>query len=480
MNVVRAVAILALVSTSCRDSGGMNEPPAPRTPRLDLVYRLPTPTRAEASPALCDLDGDGDLEVLTPFEPPDDPLDDQIVAAFDARTGNRLWEGPAGTYLYGSAACVPTPAGMDVLATGRSGDVIRIDGRTGAELWRLTTRNPESLPPAGIPGFSSTVVVDVEAGLAATTFAGFAGNSIPGRLIVFDLDGHVLAVRETPVGTESYASPAVSRDRSGSVVFAFGSGGETKGGTMELLRFDPPGTLTLVGSVGSLCDSGGFVASPTFADLDHDGEHELVAADYCGGVFAIELDGSTPLASKLDGGYASSNPIAAELDGDPGLEIVAVFSDFNPSGSGIDDVRTSRVLAIAWETGTLLWTREIPGLALASPIALDVDDDAIEDVLVQGVSFEFSDPVRAPYGGHRWLSGRTGEPIVEWNGIGSMGTPVLDDVDADGSADLFLVDAPHGNPAGSTLLRIELVGVPYLADSAYSGFRGHPGGVGSR
>ncbi|MBD3347793.1 MAG: T9SS type A sorting domain-containing protein [Candidatus Eisenbacteria bacterium] len=95
-------------------------------------------------------------------------------------------------------------------------------------------------------------------------------------------------------------------------------------GTPLLPLSDPPGRFALV--------PGGVRYSPAVADLDGDGEREVIAASEAGSLYVwahqdLDGDGLADLHSPnypvpIDG-PASSSPLAADLDGETGLEVAA-------------------------------------------------------------------------------------------------------------------------------------------------------------
>jgi len=127
------------------------------------------------------------------------------------------------------------------------------------------------------------------------------------------------------------------------------------------------------------------------ADLDGDGELEILFSDFSGKVHAFWLDGtehgSWPLSvyDSNEGFYRfASEPAAADLDGDGDSEIiVATWTEKGSNAAGT-------LLVVAGD-GTVLHTAEIPigpgspawGGALAAPTLGDIDGDPDLEVVLQ-------------------------------------------------------------------------------------------------
>jgi hypothetical protein len=470
-------SILALLCAALIGCAG--EAPASEPPRVEAAWRVVVPAAEEGSLALCDLDGNGVPELLASLSASAAQADATRVQALDAVTGAVLWDGARGEYPYGAPACVQVngAGAEDVLVTGRGGDVLALDGQDGTEIYRLSERNPDVLEPAASPGFASSVALDRTRSLAATTLAGDRFASQPSRLVLFHPAGDVVAVLDAPDGAESYASPAFSEDADGNPHIAYATGGETVGGHAYIVRFDAPATLSVVAEVASACDTGGFVASPHFADIDGDGVRELVVADYCGAVQSVRRDGDVLWTAPV-GGYVSANPVSADLDGDGTLDVVVASTTYNPSVP-LDEIPSSVVTGLRGRDGALLFSRELPQAILASPVTADVNDDGAEDVFVLARDFVVGD-VYTYQGGLFVLSGRDGSTLARLPEVQTFGTPVGGDVDRDGALDLFFEDQLTSATALASLLRLTLPDVPWDASRAWMGFRGSPVPTGAR
>ncbi len=122
------------------------------------------------------------------------------------------------------------------------------------------------------------------------------------------------------------------------------------------------------GCYSSWCETGWY-ASPAVADLDHDGQAEVIAAAYS----LFILNGSTGKQKQLIAPPVSNarvwpGVVVADINGDGEKEIVTA------SGAGY-----VRVLA---HTGQVLWTRQPATNELRSLAVYDLDGDGQLEVLV--------------------------------------------------------------------------------------------------
>ncbi len=162
----------------------------------------------------------------------------------------------------------------------------------------------------------------------------------------------------------------------------------------------------------------------TVADLDNDGNIELLIGDYSGELFVINgNNGTLKWSYKLPEHYFIGGPVAiADLDGDGISEIV--FSGW------------FKMMALRFD-GTLFWEYDIPNYASSfrGAVLSDIDDDALPDVI-----FGNKDGVVIA------LKGTTGDTLWTLDLAAHYGktfeldnAPIIADFDDDGILDLFIV-----------------------------------------
>lgn len=144
-------------------------------------------------------------------------------------------------------------------------------------------------------------------------------------------------------------------------------------------------------------------AAPAIADLDGDGQAEIVAATSDGHIYVVHADGTSPLAMglpielpavsadcdlptsdtqcelvspRLERGISSS-PVIADMNGDGLLDIVVAAHDGRVHAYGLD----GKSLA-GWPVLVGVGSGMMPGRLTQSPAVADFDGDSVNDLLV--------------------------------------------------------------------------------------------------
>jgi len=294
-----------------------------------------------------------------------------LTFALDAVNGVQLWSTRRPTNVpaavFNPPLIIRSATGLDDVVVFDGRIAIRIDGRSGRELWQATL---PSLPAAAVATSDAAgpiiVVID---------------NSQRKLLVVNGLSGQLIS--EVRLSGRVVGSPAASVDQNGQFFLAY----ET--GAIELR--DKSGTLILSGSAASPATSGPLVVKGRRDEVIK--RPDMLLIDTREGLTGITAGDLKPLG-RVTGKEETSrgNLVAVDLDGD-GLPEVMVTT------------QNGYLLAIHSENGKLMWdtnVNETPqGLAFA-----DLDGDNVLDVIMTTAN-TFATA----------LSGRDGSPI--WKDVDS-------------------------------------------------------------
>jgi hypothetical protein len=172
-------------------------------------------------------------------------------------------------------------------------------------------------------------------------------------------------------------------------------------------------------------DPGGLVASPCAADLNGDGQIEIVVQANDSHMICLDASGNTlpgwPVGINVGGDFPAS-PTLADLDGDGDLEIVQVDED-------------GYIHILPWEgeefdpAGWPQLTADGLGLPQSSPAVGDVDGDGLPDIIV-------GDNANTMHAFHA-----NGETVAGWPIAADaeiVGSPTLADLDGDGDTEVVV------------------------------------------
>ncbi|MDA8021072.1 MAG: PQQ-like beta-propeller repeat protein [Thermoanaerobaculia bacterium] len=487
--LVLPVLVLTCISASAADSGpapnGKNAVPINS---FDVAWMLSEEPSSgfEGSPTYCDLDGDGQEEAIVAVGSGTNPpgVDPAYVEAVDPLTGSRLWRAAEGDSGFAYPLCrdVNGDGILDVLSAGRFGDVRALSGVDGSVLWSLNDLNPGQIDsdantytPVSAPERPEVVFVSTGGGVEPGD-----GPRNPGALLAIDLGGNILARWDEPNQAEIYTSPAVKAIGKWhqNILLVIGSGGETLPGSLHFLVYNTFFQVFLpYAEVPSSCANGGFVSSPVLGDItgDYFGSPEVVAADFCGSVAAYNLLGHEIWREATSWPYVTANPLLSDLNNDGVLDVAVCSMAFSPGQPETYELIDASLETFDGPSGAPLWSSPLKLPVFSSPAAADIDGDGVEDLWVPTLHAILPSELTV-------YSGATGSELLAYGSVSWAGSPVLNDADGDGNIDVLLMDAPPAFappfPPVNTIL-LNLPGVSYDANAAWSGFRG-PGHDGYR
>ena len=276
----------------------------------DVLWIFSTQGSVWSTPAIGDIDEDGNLEVVI-------GSDDGHVYALDGATGAPKWACPTGSPVRSSAALadLDDDTALEVVIGCLSGKIFCLDGFTGSQQWNYQTGGAVNSSPAV---YFSTIFI----------------GSADGRVYSLNATGSVKWVRAT--GYPVYSSPAIA-NRGGNIGIYIGSG-ELYCGSGALFILDATD-----GSIISEFETASIHTSPSVADIDSDHKLEIVFYDWAGNFWCLEDTTSQAAAQGLDwpmfrrnANRTGSMTILGDFDydGDVDLDDIALFAEAYGSSVG--------------------------------------------------------------------------------------------------------------------------------------------------
>jgi outer membrane protein assembly factor BamB len=290
-----------------------------------------------------------------------------VTFALDSMSGVQLWTTRARRGLNVPAASasppliIPSASGLDDVVVFDGLVAIKIEGKSGRELWRT--------PLSNLP---SSAVVGIDIG---TPVIAVIDNSLRRMVVLNGANGQIIS--RTSLKSRVAGPPAASLDQHGQFFIAYESG--------DIELRDKAGAVIRSGSAASKAITGPLLVRSR-RDAGNRGQDMILVETRDGltGITASDLKPVGRVTSKQE--VSGGALIAADLNDDGHPEVFVTTPD-------------GYLLAIHGEDGKLLWdttVRDTPqGMAFA-----DLDGDGIKDVIITTAnSFAIA------------LSGRDGSPI---------------------------------------------------------------------
>ena len=311
-----------------------------------------------------------------------------------AKNGKVLWANKGIDQMVGTAVFMDVNKDLtdDVIIGGRSAQLKAIDGKNGNTLWnfkitnhdrdakgfmRFNFYNPQIIPDQNGDGIGEILVSNGGNLLAQQPDQ---SDRYPGVLAILDgSDGTIIAADIMPDKKESYMSPVIyNYNQEGNADIIFGSGGEIYGGTLykttlkDLLNNDISNADKLMVKQGH-----GFIAPPTLADINKDGEKDIIV-NWHGGE-SIAIDGSNHeiiWTVKIPDSELNCSPAPGDVNKDG---IPDFFSQFS-KGVWPKNTASTQVL-VDGKTGTILHEASDGCTGFSTALSYDLNNDGSSEFI---------------------------------------------------------------------------------------------------
>jgi outer membrane protein assembly factor BamB len=437
---------------------------------IEDVWSITGDYRTFSSPHVADLTGDGILDIVfgTGMEV---PAKGSIIA-IDGNNGAIIWNVKTSQEMFASAQFEDLDADgeLDVILGGRGHELRAIDGQTGDIIWSFDSNSTER--EKWYQFYTGQFIHDVNNDGTADWLTANGGDPTKtpeqdregGYLMILSgSTGDVLAVADTPDGMETYVSPIVYKPSpTQETMVLFGTGGETWHGSLwstsleAILSGNISGSKEIVSPIEGI--EKGLISPPVIVDLTMDGIQDIVVSMFDGRTIAINgTDFSTIWEVDAKQHALEGTAQSAETWITPA---VGFFSQ-----DSIPDVFVHYLIGewpqystywtaqIDGETGMISWMEETDHVSAASPLAVDLNGDSIDEVvMVRGTvlmnennpnDFELSHELLI------WNScDFTSNTVFSRSGM-SIASPLIIDIDGDGYLDMISTstssfDSPTG------------------------------------
>ncbi len=402
-----------------------------------------------SSPRACDLNGDGIKDIIfgsgkVEFQPTD-----SAVFALNGANGELLWKVGARDQIFGSAGFQDiTGDGIkDVFIGGRSAEFMAINGESGKVIWEYFPQgdqedatlkklynfyNPQFVRDIDGDGHKDIVIANGGYVKALPN----DHDRPPGKLMIISAKhGGLIAEAYMPDDKETYMSCILMDSDTDDPRIIFGTGGERIAGNLYVTRLSNilENDISEARKIATSATKG-FIAPPVLADINMDGEQDIVVNAVDGRMIAIDgSDYHILWEISIPGTESYCSIAVGYFDED---DVPDFFTNF---GIGVfPDLMRSIQLAVNGANGNILKMDSLGSFHYGSPVAVDLDEDNRDEIFyhINESSPQIIKNVLKVFD----INNDTIYNFSEkWSGANIASTPLLDDLDQDGYLDIVCI-----------------------------------------
>ena len=472
MNKILSILIIVSLFTGCLGNSGSDDINncLITTDDFEDIWEISGNYNTFSSPHAADLNGDEILDIVigTGMEI---PAKGSIIA-INGENGNVLWEFDTGQEMFSSAQFedLDRDGELDVILGGRGHQLKAIDGQSGDLIWSFDSNNSER--GKWFQFYTGQFINDIDDDGIADWLTSNGGDPTKAPnddrengylMILSGGSGELLGVADTPDNMETYMSPIVYKPHSSmETQILFGTGGETWHGSLwstsieAILNGDISNATEIVSPINNV--EKGLISTPTILDLTNDQILDIVVTMFDGRTIAINgIDFSiiweVDAKEYAENGTAQNTetwatPAAGYFtqDSTPDIFVHYIIGEWPQYTS----FWTAQIDGL---TGTISWMEETKHISAASPLAIDLNGDNLDEVImIRGmVEFNENEP-NNPELSHEVLiwnpCDNSNSLIFNRAGI-SVASPLIVDMDGDGDLEMITTssssfDSPTG------------------------------------
>ena len=440
------------------------------TNKFENIWEISGEYNTFSSPHAADLNGDNILDIVigTGMEV---PAKGSIVA-IDGNNGNILWDFKTGQEMFSSAQFedLDGDGELDVILGGRGHQLKAIDGQSGDLIWSFDSNSSER--ENWYQFYTGQFINDIDGDGVFDWLTSNGGDptKAPNQerengylMILSGASGEILGVADTPDNMETYMSPIVYNPHpSMETQILFGTGGETWHGSLwstsidAILNGDISNATEIVSPSNNI--EKGLISTPIILDLTNDEVLDIVVTMFDGRTIAINGNDFSTIWEVDAKEYAENG--TAENTETWATPAAGYFSE-----DSTPDIFVHYTIG-EWPQYTSFWTAQIDGgtgivswmeetkhISAASPLAIDLNGDNLDEVvMIRGmVEFNENGPTN-PELSHEVLiwnpCDNSNSLIFNRAGI-SVASPLITDLDNDGDLEMITTssssfDSPTG------------------------------------